>query len=278
MLLSIITPSFRNSDWLKLCISSVADQQDVEFEHIIQDSCSDDGTQEWLPQDGRVKAFIEKDEGMYDAVNRGFRHSKGEILAYLNCDEQYLPGALKAVHDFFEANPDVDVVLPNTVVTNPEGEYICHRHSLVPWAHHLWVRFNVTTCSLFIRRRVIDEMNLYFDTKWRDLGDVFWIIEAVRRGTRFATLQKFTSVFTETGDNMNLKPNALREKEIKREMTPYWIKMMTPVIVNHHRFRMLASGTFFQSPFNYSVYTLTDSNQRKTFNVTSPSGLWHGRY
>ena len=92
MKFSIVTPSFRNSRWLKLCIASVADQQGVEFEHIVQDSCSDDGTQDWLPRDRRVKAFIEKDSGMYDAVNRGYRRAQGDILAYLNCDEQYLPG------------------------------------------------------------------------------------------------------------------------------------------------------------------------------------------
>src|SRR5438309_10187938 len=105
MRFSIITPSYRSSQWLRLCISSVADQEGVELEHIVQDSCSDDGTQEWLPKDARVKAFIEKDGGMYDAVNRGFRRSTGDILAYLNCDEQYLPGALKAVHDCFAEEP-----------------------------------------------------------------------------------------------------------------------------------------------------------------------------
>jgi len=94
---SIVTPSFRNSTWLKLCIASVADQQGVELEHIVQDSCSDDGTQDWLPRDPRVKAFIEKDAGMYDAVNRGFRRAAGDILAYLNCDEQYLPGGLATI-------------------------------------------------------------------------------------------------------------------------------------------------------------------------------------
>jgi glycosyltransferase involved in cell wall biosynthesis len=88
---SIITPSFRNSAWLKLCIASVADQAGVEREPIVQDACSDDGTQDWLRQDPRVKAFIENDSGMYDGVNRGFRHATGDILAYLNCDEQYLP-------------------------------------------------------------------------------------------------------------------------------------------------------------------------------------------
>src|SRR5437899_1534658 len=118
---SIITPSYRSSQWLPLCIASVADQEGVELEHIVQDSCSDDGTDVLLRSDSRVKAFIEKDEGMYDAVNRGFRRATGEILAYLNCDEQYLPGTLKAVHDCFAEHPRVDAVLSDTVVTDPEG-------------------------------------------------------------------------------------------------------------------------------------------------------------
>src|SRR6202789_4552954 len=115
MKVSIITPSYRNSEWLKLCIASVADQQGVEIEHIVQDSCSDDGTQNWLPGDKRVKAYIEKDAGMYDAVNKGFRRATGDILAYLNCDEQYLPGGLKAIHNFFEAHPNIEVVLALTL-------------------------------------------------------------------------------------------------------------------------------------------------------------------
>src|SRR5437867_10298678 len=149
MLFSIITPSFRSSQWLRLCVASVADQQGVQIEHIVQDSCSDDGTADWLPNDSRVRAYIEKDQGMYDAVNRGFRRAKGELLAYLNCDEQYLPGALKAAHDFFAANPELDAALSDTVVTDSEGDYICHRYSLRPRQYQIWVRFPVLSCALF---------------------------------------------------------------------------------------------------------------------------------
>ena len=105
MKLSIVTPSFRHSDWLRLCVASVADQAGVEVEHIVQDAQSDDGTQEWLAQDRRVRAYFEKDQGMYDAINRGWRRATGEILAYLNCDEQYLPGGLRAVEEFFRQQP-----------------------------------------------------------------------------------------------------------------------------------------------------------------------------
>src|SRR5580658_5685732 len=104
MRFSVVTPSFRQSLWLKLCVASVADQG-VEVEHIVQDACSDDGTLDWLLTDPRVQAFSEKDAGMYDAVNRGLRRASGEILSYLNCDEQYLPGALRAVETHFESHP-----------------------------------------------------------------------------------------------------------------------------------------------------------------------------
>ncbi|MGZ4972375.1 MAG: glycosyltransferase family 2 protein, partial [Limisphaerales bacterium] len=63
MEISVVTPSYRNSAWLKLCVASVADQA-VSLEHIVQDNISDDGTAEWLFKDPRVKAFAEKDCGM----------------------------------------------------------------------------------------------------------------------------------------------------------------------------------------------------------------------
>src|SRR5947207_598397 len=122
MRISVVTPSFNNSDWLKLCIASVADQG-IDVEHIIQDSCSNDGTQDWLPHDKRVKAYIEKDSGMYDAVNRGLRRATGDVLAYLNCDEQYLPGALQSVIRYFKSHPDTDVVFGDCVITDETGGY-----------------------------------------------------------------------------------------------------------------------------------------------------------
>ncbi len=129
MRFSIITPSYRSGRWLKLCIPSVADQEGVDFEHIVQDSCSDDETREWLPGDPRVTAVIEKDSGMYDAVNRGFRRATGEILSYLNCDEQYLSGALAKVARYFDGRPEVDALLADCIVIDPKGDYICERRA-----------------------------------------------------------------------------------------------------------------------------------------------------
>ena len=274
MQFSIVTPSFRNSQWLKLCIASVADQECVTVEHIVQDAGSDDGTLDWLPQDTRVTAYIEKDNGMYDGINRGFKRAKGDFLAWLNCDEQYLPGALKAVGDFFDSRPEVDVVLTDTVVVDTEGRYICHRKSLIPVKHEMWYRFAVTSCSLFLRRTVLDRYGIYFDTKWRALGDLFWVMEMVERKVSMATLCYFTSAFADTGENLCLTPSATAERQMKMEMAPIWVKPLRPAIIFDHVVRRYFNGFYFQKPFTYSIYTLRAPDMRVVFHVDKPTALW----
>ena len=277
MKFSIVTPSFRNSRWLKLCVASVADQQGVEFEHIVQDSCSDDGTQDWLPHDRRVQAFIEKDSGMYDAVNRGYRRAQGDILAYLNCDEQYLPGALKTMSDFFDAHPEVEVALAGTIVVDGGGNYMCHRHALVPHPQHMWFRFSALTSSIFIRRSVIHERGIFFDTRWRDLSDFHWFLALMKNKVPIAVYDEFTSAFADTSENMGLRSNAIREKIETTAMSPRWVRALKPVWIAHHRLRRLAAGHFSLKPMSYSIYTFDSPAQRVRFDVPKPTAIWRNR-
>jgi len=276
MKISIITPSFRSGRWLKLCIASVADQQGVEFEHIVQDSCSDDETREWLPGDKRVTAVIEKDSGMYDAVNRGFRRASGDILAYLNCDEQYLPGALKKVADHFASHPEVDVLLADTIVVDPNSDYLCERRALPPQLYHTLVGTTLSylTSGLFIRRTALEKHQLYFDTRWKALGDSQWALHAIRCGVRFGILREFTSTFAETGTNLCLTPNARREKDEARASAPAWVRATSPLWVLHFRLRRLFAGLYFCKPYDYAIYTPDSPEHRKLHTVPHPTFRW----
>ena len=237
----------------------MADQQGVELEHIVQDACSDDGTQDWLPHEPRVKSFIENDQGMYDAVNRGYRRATGDILAYLNCDEQYLPGALAAVREFFEQNPDVEVVLAGSIITDGEGKYICHRQLLPPNPRHIWYRFPVLTSSVFIRRRVIHERGIYFAPRWHDLGDFHWMLALLKNKVPMAALDVFTSTFADTGENMNFKPNAIREKRRTDEMTaPRGCARSKPLVDRKPPLAAVSGG-----PFQPQADELRDLHQAK---------------
>ena len=274
MRFSVITPSFNPSPWLKLCIASVADQG-VDVEHIVQDAGSSDGTLDWLPQDRRVSTFVERDNGMYDAVNRGLRRAGGDILAYLNCDEQYLPGCLEAVGRFFTTHSDVDVLFGDFVVVNADLNYMFHRKVQVPLKHHTWVsHLPAATCATFFRRTVLTKHGLFFDARLRDVGDAEWMLRLLKHRIPMAVLRQFTSVFTITGENMSAKPNAIRETQELHASAPTLTRVLKPALILHHRLRRFAGGVYFQRPFSYDVYTQRSLEKRVSHTVANPQFRW----
>ena len=271
MRFSIITPSYRNSAWLKLCIASVADQQ-AEVEHIVQDAGSDDGTLDWLLRDQRVKAFVEKDQGMYDGINRGLRRASGEILAYLNCDEQYLPGALLAAEKFFERHPQVDVLFGDVVFVDAHGQYLSHRKVQVPLKYHTWTcHLSTFSCATFFRRKIIFEEGFIFDSRLRDVGDGEWMVRMLQRRVKMAALSQFTSAFTRTGANMSAGPNARREAQELFRTAPWWARKAKPLFILHHRLRRFLGGMYFQKPFSYEIFTLQNPEKRQLREVPHPT-------
>jgi len=272
--LSIITPGYRSSKWLKLCIASVAGQR-MEVEHIVQDAGSDDGTLDWLRGDKRVKAFVQKDEGMYDAINRGLRRASGDILAYLNCDEQYLPNALPMVEKYFEEHPEVDVAFGDVVLTDAQGQYLCHRKMQTPLLYHTWVcQLSTLSCGMFFRSRLVREKEMLFNPALRDAGDAEWVVRLLQQGTRMGVLKQFTSDFTFTGSNLSAGANAQRERRELFETAPRWARWSKPMIVLHHRLRRLAGGMYFQSPFTYEIFTLQSPEQRQAQRAEKPRFGW----
>jgi glycosyltransferase involved in cell wall biosynthesis len=276
MRVSVVTPSFRNSNWLKLCVASVADQA-VETEHIIQDNCSDDGTIDRFRADPRVQLFVEKDSGMYDAVNRGLRRATGDLLMYLNCDEQLLPGALQQVLQFFRAHPEIDVLFAGAVVVDENGQYICSRKPQVPWRSHILVSHLPTfSCATFFRRHLI-ERQVFFETKWRTISDAAWVLQVLQSGTRIGVINRFTSAFTERVGNLGLSETARTEKKALAKTAPLWAQLTKPAIVTAHRLRRLLAGGYSQPSFDYAVYTLNNPQQRTVHHVTRPRTVWKTR-
>lgn len=287
MRFSIVTASFRQLELLKCCARSVADQG-VDLEHIIQDGGTGPELENWVREQTRAKLVMEADAGMYDALNRGFSRGQGEILAWLNCDEQYLPGALRAVEERFAAEPDLDVLLADNLVVDREGKYLAHRFSLVPTLAQMWVRFPVGSCAMFFRRRVWRP----FDTRWKSVGDWWWFREIVEQRARVDVLRRFVSVFTETRENLGLAPISAGEHAQIRAARPWWARVGRPLLVAHHRLRMWQSGAFAVKPFHYAIYPPAGEKQpggsnsaansadvlcpveRQEFFVSRPTGRW----
>lgn len=142
MKFSIITPVYNGEEYLSETIESVLSQEgDFEIEYIIQDGGSTDKTVEILKsyeERLRTKTYptkcssvtlqwrSEKDNGMYDAINKGFSKATGEIFAYINADDIYLPGAFAAIQKTIFTFPDIEWIKGITSFIKESGKIYQH--------------------------------------------------------------------------------------------------------------------------------------------------------
>jgi len=222
--------------------------------------------------------YSEKDAGMYDAVNRGLRKATGDICAYLNCDEQYLPGSLQWVADYFARSSLTDVLFGAAIVTRADGSYVCDRRVMVPTRWHTLVSGNLSifTSSTFFRRESIVDRGLLFDPEWRVCGDAVWALRFLDAGLCMEATHRPLSAFAETGVNLSAagNPRATDESHRLALSAPVMVRVLKPAVLLAYRLRRWWSGAYALAPHSYSVYTFSDSTRRR-FDVDRPAFRWH---
>ena len=226
--ISVVTPSYKQIDFLKCCAASVADQAgDFEVEHLIHDGGSGKEYEQWAAKQQGAVCVSEKDDGMYDAINRGFRKANGDIIAWLNCDEQYLPGALEKVSRFFESNPDVDILFGDVVLVDELMNPLAYRRAIKPSVGHTrYSHLSTFSAATFIRRRALDEGH-FLQTRWKTIADAVWIEELLSAGYRSATIPQPLALFCMLGSNLGQSTLLFVERkqwEIELKATNNWIK------------------------------------------------------
>jgi glycosyltransferase involved in cell wall biosynthesis len=282
MRFSVVTPSFKQLDWLELCIASVADQGSEEFiEHIVCDGGSggiDAFRQQMLtrfPETPRYRLdfVVGPDAGMYDAINKGLRRATGDVCSYLNCDEQLLPGSLAAVADYFGKHADTDVIFGDTIVVGIDGQPLCYWRPYVPSLAHLaGATLNTLSCSTFFRRTVVEAGHL-FEPQWKAVGDLRWIRGLLEKGRHMACVPKPLAAFTFLGDNLGAGATAREEFEASREPVggpARWLRR------GLHGARKLFSGAYVRRKVEYDIFALPDPSRRRRFSCESLGWTWPG--
>jgi glycosyltransferase involved in cell wall biosynthesis len=273
--ISVITASLNQLDFLKACCASVEDQRDACCEHIVVDGASGDGSVSWLGRQPGIISVSEADRGMYDALNKGLRLARGEILAFLNCDEQFLPGTLAFVEEYFRTHAEADILFGDFLALAPDGSLKAFRKAIpLRWPYVVSSYLYAATCAMFFRRRVL-ETGLQFDGSWRCVADADFVVRALRMGFRARHVRRFLAAFFDTGANLSGSREALRERRAWRQSFPLALRVLRPALNFVRLLEKLGHGCYGQRfPLEYEIFTPDSGGQRKKFVASSAGFRW----
>jgi glycosyltransferase involved in cell wall biosynthesis len=158
-MLSVITPARNMARFLPETLDSVAALR-TPHEHIVVDGDSDDGTVELLEsrKDPNLKWVSEPDSGQTEAVNKGLRMARGDLLAWVNADDAYIPAAADRALGHLLAHPGVSAIFGAVNYIDQDGEVF---RTLVPprfdWRRYLYFGAFVTTPTIIWRRELLEQ-------------------------------------------------------------------------------------------------------------------------
>jgi glycosyltransferase involved in cell wall biosynthesis len=216
--ISIVTPSFEQGRFIGRTVHSVVSQEYPALEYHVQDGGSTDDTLATLArfEDSLTSWAVEPDAGQADAINRAFRHTSGEIMAWLNSDDLLLPGSLASVAQYFVENPDVDVVYGHRVMIDENdhqiGAWILPKHD----DFALTLADYVPQETLFWRRSVWDAAGGFVDETFGYALDWDLLLRFREAGARMVRLPRFLGAFRVHDEQKTTAHEALGDVETAR--------------------------------------------------------------
>lgn len=195
--ISVVTPSYNQGQFLERTILSILNQNYPNLEYIIMDGGSTDGSVDIIK---KYEAYLagwvsEKDEGQADAVRKGFGRCSGQLLAFFNSDDVYLPGTLLRVGRVFRANPAIGVVYGNKYLIDKYDQIVGERRltAYVPYLSKfgmLYGGFGIYQPAAFWTRHVYQRVG-GIDPAFEFAMDTDLTLRIALAGARFQFLREF---------------------------------------------------------------------------------------
>jgi len=195
MEISIVTPVFNSIRWIELCVLSVRHAlKGRNYELIVLDGGSTDGTLDYLNQQKDIRLIPGPDKGMYDALNKGMAAARGRILGHLNADEQYdRAGLAHALQKLDQTG--ADAVFGPTIMLDGQLNFLYLFNQItVPRPIDADWHMPVQTCS-FLSRRGIWERCPY-PSEYRIVGDHVWFRRQMKLGLKLVSVRNPIGIFT----------------------------------------------------------------------------------
>jgi glycosyltransferase involved in cell wall biosynthesis len=187
--ISVITPSFNSASTIAATIESVLRQDYANWEHIVVDGGSTDGTVPLLKRHPRLIWVSEKDQGHYDAMNKGIARAVGDVVVILNADDCFRAGALGKVAEAFRNNPGWDALFGDVVFVDGAGREIYRREEAVyDYKVLLYGVDYICHQALFVRKGVYDRLGGYRHKEFLNSADYEFKLRLGRTGCRVGHL------------------------------------------------------------------------------------------
>lgn len=181
--ISIITPSLNQGQYIERTIRSVLSQDYPDLEYLVMDGGSSDQTLDILKRySGRVKWVSEKDSGQTNAINKGLAMATGEILAYLNADDLFLPGTLNKVAQQFLERPDAMWMTGKCLIVD---EYDREVRKLITAYKNIWLGVHspslllitdyISQPATFWRADIMKEIGMLDETLHYAMDYEYWL-------------------------------------------------------------------------------------------------------
>ena len=176
ILVSIVTPSYNQAEFIEETILSIQKQTHPFVEHVIVDGASIDGTINILKKyDGKIVWVSEPDNGETEALNKGIKMARGEIIAFVSSDNTLEPDAVEKVITFFKQQPDVDMLSGGANIIDKNGKLLEVIHPPDVFSVKRLIRklgaYGMSEPATFIKKDVLEEVH-GFDEKIKYVNEM----------------------------------------------------------------------------------------------------------
>jgi len=221
--ISIVTPTFNSHVTLRETIESVLTQDYKNWEHIVIDGGSTDGTVDLLRGYPHLQWVSEKDRGHYHAMNKGIERASGQIIAILNADDCYREGTLRKVAAGFVENPEWDALFGDIVYVDGNSREIfrreeaCYDYDVMRFGNVCYIIHP----TLFVKKSTYDRLGTYRYDKFLNCCDLDFILRLGQNGARVGHLPQLLANYRmhehgQSGDR-RVSRNMQRESLIIRK-------------------------------------------------------------
>ena len=209
--ISVVTPCFNSMHTIRETIESVRQQNYLNVEHIVMDGGSKDGTLDILKAYPHLKSISEKDQGHFDAMNKGVACATGDLIVILNADDCFRPGVLKKVAMAFQAHPEWDALFADVIYVDAEGREIYRREEAV--YDYDVVRYALDyVChqTLFVKRAVYERIGNYRQQEFLTAADYEFKLRMGKLGCRIGHLPEYVVNFRYHSRGLSADKRVLR--------------------------------------------------------------------